>query len=46
MKDPNAVALGKKGGQKTHIKHPNHLKEISKLGVEARKAKQAQKTTT
>lgn len=38
-KDPAAVSLGKKGGDATHKKHPNHLKEISKLGVEARKKK-------
>lgn len=41
MKDKNAVALGKKGGLAT-AKIPGHLQRISKLGVEARKRKQAQ----
>lgn len=42
MKDKNAVALGKKGGQATS-KIPGHLQRISKLGVMARKAKLTQK---
>lgn len=30
---------GKRGGTTTKQRHPNHLKEISKKGVEARKKK-------
>lgn len=36
LKNASAVELGLKGGLATLKKHPNHLKEISKLGVIAK----------
>jgi len=43
MKDKNAEALGKKGGEATKRIYGNdYFKELSKKGVEARKAKKVE----
>ena len=42
----NAVLLGKKGGEATRNKYGiEYLKELSKKGVEAKKAKKQQNST-
>lgn len=44
MKDPIAVELGKRGGEKTLQKHgKDYFKELSKKGVEARRVKNENK---